>query len=146
MPKHRTTNVSVIRLCDHKRQSTKRAIRSSQPNLESISSRLLSNGGQCHTTKTRLETLRYSCSRLSKLSLHITHPLLQVDEAKVVEEKQEKGKAHSGTVTPCSNQDWRWHESRLLASIDEEAKSLDNFLQKGTTEPQETLPRFFFSF
>ena len=45
-PTHRTT-----RLLNHKRQSTKRARRSSQTNLESISSRRLSKCDLCHRTK-----------------------------------------------------------------------------------------------
>ena len=40
-----------------------------------------------------------------------------------------KGRAHSGTVTPSSNQDWRWFVSRplidIFISIDGEAKALD---------------------
>ena len=44
-PTHRTT-----RLLDHRRNSTKRARRSSQTNLESISSRRLSKSDPCHRT------------------------------------------------------------------------------------------------
>ena len=90
-PTHRTT-----RLLDHRRHSTKRARRSSQTNLESISSRRLSKSDPCHATKRRSQTLSCSSSRLSKLSLHNTHPQLLVDEALGMQEKPRAARAQSG--------------------------------------------------
>ena len=90
-PTHRTT-----RLLDHRRNSTKRASRSCQTNLESISSRRLSKSDPCHTTKRRSQTLSCSSSRLSKLSWHNKHPLLLVDEALGVQEKPRAARSQSG--------------------------------------------------
>ena len=59
-------------------------------------SRRLSKIDPCHTTKRRSQTLSCSSSRLSKPSLHITHPLLLVDEALGVQEKPRAARAQSG--------------------------------------------------
>ena len=63
-PTHRTT-----RLLEHRRHSTKRASRSSQTNLESISSKRLSKSDPCHATKRRSQTLSCSSSRLFQTQL-----------------------------------------------------------------------------
>ena len=42
------------------------------------------------------QTLSCSSSRISHFSLHTKHPLLQVDEAKAVEEKQDKVRPTAG--------------------------------------------------
>ena len=57
---------------------------------------------------------------------------------------QEKGSAHSGTVTPCSNRDQRWLESmpfNIFISIDGEAKSLDTTSSR--KERQSRRKRFY---
>ena len=107
--KHRTTS-----LLDHKRHSTKRARRSSQTNLESISSKRLSKIDPCHTTKRRSQTLSLGSSRLSKLSMdHQTSSALGrrgLGSARDTTSSQ----GPKRTVTLCPNQDWSWLESRPL--------------------------------
>ena len=61
-----------------------------------------------------------------------------------------KGRAHSGTVTPSSNQDWRWFVSRplidIFISIDEEAKSLDTTSSERNDRAAANVTSFFFFF
>ena len=56
-------------------------------------------------------------SRLSKRSLDHQTPMLAPSGGGHVSGRETgKGRAHSGIVTPSSNQDWRWLESRPLTS------------------------------
>ena len=65
-----------------------------------------SKSDPCHTTKRRSQTLSCSSSRLSKPSLHITHPLLLGRRGLGSARETAISMGPKRTVTLCPNQDW----------------------------------------
>ena len=110
-PTHRTT-----RLLDHRRNSTKRARRSSQTNLESIYSRHLPKSAPvpCDQKKVTNALLQLFQAFQTQLALHTSSALGRRGRGSARETTRSWGPKRR--VTPSSNQDWRWLESRPLTS------------------------------